>query len=64
MKVGLIQTVLPGVKDSVLAKTVAGHRSAAGALGQPGHAPSGARRMTKPPSPRRWPRLPATTTWW
>ena len=37
MRVGLIQTVLPGVKDSVLAKTVQRHRSAAGALGKPGH---------------------------
>ena len=42
VQVGLIQTVLPGVKDSVLAKTVKRHRSAAGALGQPAVAPSGA----------------------
>ena len=46
-KVGLVQTVLPGVKDSVLAKTVTRHRGAAGALGQPGHRRAAHRRTTR-----------------
>ena len=52
MKVGLIQTVLPGVKDSVLAKTVRSPKRGwrARAAGSP---PSGARRMTRPMSRRR-----------
>ncbi len=49
----LIQTVLPGIKDSVLAKTVADHRSAAGALGQPRSRDELRTPHEAEPSPRR-----------
>ena len=63
LRVGLVQTVLPGVKDSVLAKTPRVTAGAAGALGQQRSATSCARRTTPNRSPRPSQRLPPTTTW-
>ena len=63
-RVGVIQTVLPSVKQSVLDKTSRLTEAAAGALGQPARRPSGARPMTRPKLPRRQRCWPATTTWW
>ena len=64
VKVGLIQTVLPGVKDSVLAKTV---KVTEARLARSGSRVTAERRTAHDESRCRGGadrRSPATTTWW